>query len=110
MLQMDIVESVMKDCGWNPAHKGTMYLRDAVGFCDLTGGICEIYQAVAEKRGTTASRVERAIRHATERVFERGSMEDLRQWFGGQIDCRTGKMTNSAVICSLWHIAGGDDD
>lgn len=111
MLQMDIVESIMKDCGWNEAHKGTRYTRDAVKLYDPNErNITELYQAVAAKRNTTASRVERSIRHAAEYVFFNGDPDDLRTWFGGGIDRRSGKMTNGAVIAALWHNAGGDDD
>lgn len=111
MLQMDIVDSIMKDCGWNHALRGTTYTRDAVQLYDPNErSIGELYQAVAAKRNTTASRVERAIRHAAENVFYNADVDDLRNWFGGGIDRNSGKMTNGALIAALWFNAGGGDD
>lgn len=111
MLQMDIVDSIMKDCGWNHALRGTTYTRDAVQLYDPNErSIGELYQAVAAKRNTTASRVERAIRHAAENVFYNADVDDLRTWFGGGIDRNSGKMANSALIAALWFNAGGGDD
>lgn len=110
MLQMDVVEAIMKDCGWNEVHKGTRYTRDAVKLYDPNErSIGELYKAVAEKRNTTPSRVERAIRHAAEYVFYNGDTDDLRTWFGGRIDRESGKMTNGSLIAALWHNAGGDE-
>lgn len=109
MLQMDIVETIMKDCGFDESLRGSAYVRDAVRGYDPDRNFTELYAAIAEKRKSTPSRVERCMRHSIERVFERGDTEDLRTWFGGRIDPRSGKMTNKALVAALWHNAGGDE-
>ncbi len=60
-----------------PAHiKGYQYLRDAIIFViediNLLGAVTkELYPMIAQKYKTTASRVERAIRHAIELAWDR---------------------------------------
>ena len=61
-----------------PAHiKGYQYLREAIMMAvediDMLGSITKIlYPTIAKKYQTTASRVERAIRHAIEVAWSRG--------------------------------------
>src|SRR5699024_5052577 len=65
------ITSIMHDIGV-PAHiKGYMYLREAITMVyndiELLGSITKIlYPDIAKRYSTTASRVERAIRHAIE--------------------------------------------
>ena len=60
-----------------PAHiKGYQYLREAIGLAvadmEIINAVTKVlYPAVAKKFGTTASRVERAIRHAIEVAWDR---------------------------------------
>lgn len=64
-----LVTSMLHEIGV-PAHiKGYMYMRDAIKMViqdvDLLGGITkDLYPTIGKKYNTTASRVERAIRHA----------------------------------------------
>ena len=44
------------------------------------GGIMKTYELVAEKRNTTVSRVERAIRHAFKIVFDKGNLEAVKKY------------------------------
>ena len=66
-----------------PAHiKGYHYLRDAIIMAvedmDVLNAITKIlYPTVAKKHQTTASRVERAIRHAIEVAWSRGKLDVL---------------------------------
>ena len=59
-----------------PAHiKGYMYLREAITMVvndmELLSAVTkELYPSIARKYNTTASRVERAIRHAIEVAWE----------------------------------------
>ena len=60
-----------------------------------------MYPDVAKENGTTASRVERAIRHAIEVAWDRGNVEVLEQYFGYTINSSRGKPTNSEFIAMI---------
>ena len=60
-----------------------------------------LYPAVAKKFGTTASRVERAIRHAIEVAWDRGDLETLQKYFGYTVSNAKGKPTNSEFIAMI---------
>ena len=51
--------------------------------------------------GTTASRVERAIRHAIEVAWDRGDVDTLNSYFGYTIHNLRGKPTNSEFIAMI---------
>lgn len=71
-----------------PAHiKGYMYLREAITMVyndiELLGSITKVlYPDIAKKFNTTASRVERAIRHAIEVAWSRGNIDSISALFG----------------------------
>jgi two-component system response regulator (stage 0 sporulation protein A) len=90
-----------------PAHiKGYQYLREAiiiaVGDMEVINAITKVlYPAVAKRFGTTASRVERAIRHAIEVAWDRGDLETLQKYFGYTVSNSKGKPTNSEFIAMI---------
>ena len=90
-----------------PAHvKGYQYLRDAILFIlddiNLLGAVTkELYPLVAEKYNTSASRVERAIRHAIELAWGRGNVDMMVKFFGYTINTEKGKPTNSEFIAMV---------
>ena len=90
-----------------PAHiKGYQYLRTAILMTtednDLINSVTKIlYPAVAKKYQTTASRVERAIRHAREVAWNRGDIDILNSYFGYTIQNERGKPTNSEFIAMI---------
>lgn len=90
-----------------PAHiKGYQYLREAIMMCvedsEMLGSITKVlYPTIARKYQTTASRVERAIRHAIEVAWNRGRMETLDAMFGYTINTGKGKPTNSEFIALI---------
>lgn len=90
-----------------PAHiKGYQYLRTAiievVNNVELLGAITkELYPSIAVKYSTTASRVERAIRHAIEVACNRGKIETINNIFGYTIHNNKGKPTNSEFIAMI---------
>ena len=67
-----------------PAHiKGYQYLREAIMITvedmDVINAVTKVlYPEVAKRFGTTASRVERAIRHAIEVAWDRGDRKSTR--------------------------------
>ncbi|PJI09949.1 MULTISPECIES: sporulation transcription factor Spo0A [Clostridium] len=90
-----------------PAHiKGYMYLREAITMVvnnmELLSAVTkELYPSIAKKYNTTASRVERAIRHAIEVAWSRGQVETINKLFGYTINNGKGKPTNSEFIAMI---------
>ena len=90
-----------------PAHiKGYMYLREAITMVvndmELLSAVTkELYPSIAKKYNTTASRVERAIRHAIEVAWGRGQIEAINKLFGYTIHNDKGKPTNSEFIAII---------
>lgn len=90
-----------------PAHiKGYHYLRDAIIMSvedmDVLNAITKVlYPTVAKMHQTTASRVERAIRHAIEVAWSRGKLDTLDELFGYTVSNGKGKPTNSEFIALI---------
>ena len=87
-----------------PANiKGYRYLRRAIGMVvedvEIMEAVTkELYPAVAREFNTTATRVERAVRHAIEVAWNRGNTEVMARYFGYTVDSSRGKPTNSEFI------------
>lgn len=90
-----------------PAHiKGYMYLRTAIIETylnvDFLGQITKVlYPEIARKYKTTASRVERAIRHAIEVAWNRGNIDAIDEIFAYTISASKAKPTNSEFIAMI---------
>ena len=90
-----------------PAHiKGYHYLRTAILYSIRDKTLLEsvtklLYPTVAGIYNTTASRVERAIRHAIEIAWNRGNVDTLNSFFGYTVDTGKGKPTNSEFIALI---------
>lgn len=90
-----------------PAHiKGYMYLREAISMVannmELLSAVTkELYPSIAKKYNTTASRVERAIRHAIEVAWARGQVDTINRLFGYTVHNSKGKPTNSEFIAMI---------
>ena len=101
-----VVSDIMRQIGV-PAHiKGYQYLRTSIILCvndsEMLGSVTKIlYPTVAKQYGTTASRVERAIRHAIEVAWDRGDVDVLSSFFGYTIQAQRGKPTNSEFIAMI---------
>lgn len=104
-LESEITE-VLHEIGI-PAHiKGYMYLRTAILETylnvDFLGQITKVlYPEIARKYKTTASRVERAIRHAIEVAWNRGNIDAIDDIFGYTISASKAKPTNSEFIAMI---------
>ena len=100
------ITSIIHEIGV-PAHiKGYMYLREAITMVvndmELLSAVTkELYPSIAKKYNTTASRVERAIRHAIEVAWGRGQIEAINKLFGYTIHNEKGKPTNSEFIAII---------
>ncbi len=90
-----------------PSHiRGYQYIRESIYMMyenpDMIGGVTKcIYPEVAMRFDTTASRVERAIRHAIEVSWARGDYELMDELFGHSVDFDRSKPTNSEFIATL---------
>lgn len=58
----------------------------------------ELYPGIAKRFQTSASKVERAIRHAIEVAWTRGKIENINQIFGYNIYSKNDKPTNGEFI------------
>ncbi|MFB7140243.1 MULTISPECIES: sporulation transcription factor Spo0A [unclassified Bacillus (in: firmicutes)] len=100
------ITSIIHEIGV-PAHiKGYMYLREAISMVyndiELLGSITKVlYPDIAKKFNTTASRVERAIRHAIEVAWSRGNIDSISTLFGYTISMSKAKPTNSEFIAMV---------
>lgn len=90
-----------------PAHiKGYHYLREAILLSLYDSEMLEsvtklLYPTVAKTFSTTASRVERAIRHAIETAWDRGDIDTIQKLFGYTVSIGKGKPTNSEFIALI---------
>ena len=87
-----------------PAHiKGYQFLREAIKLSmenpDIINSITKkLYPSIAEKFDTSASKVERAIRHAIEVAWNRGKIENINNVFGLTVYSNNEKPTNGEFI------------
>lgn len=90
-----------------PAHiKGYYYIREsillAVTDINILNSVTKkLYPEVARRYNTTASRVERAIRHSIEVAWDRGDLDTLNKYFGYTVNVNRGKPTNSEFIAMI---------
>ena len=88
---------------------GAYYLRAAVLLWRPGMSVTkELYPAVAKEFGSTASRVERGIRHAIESGWDRAAEYDRVAIFAGTIVPEKAKPTNSEYIARLARVCRAD--
>ncbi len=86
--------------------KGYQYLREGILMIyqnnNFIGSITKyLYPEIARRHATTASRVERAIRHAIEVSWNRGDYKMMNKLFGNSIDYDRAKPTNSEFLVTI---------
>ena len=87
-----------------PAHiKGYQFLREAIKLAianpEIINSITKkLYPTIADKYDTSASKVERAIRHAIEVAWNRGKIENINNLFGIKVYSSNEKPTNGEFI------------
>lgn len=101
-----MVTDVLHHVGVPANIQGFHYLRTAILLAIDNGDILnritkELYPSVAKKHRTTASRVERSIRHGIETAWDRGDIEVLASYFGYTVHNQKGKPTNSEFIALI---------
>ena len=97
------ISNIFISIGIPPNIKGYNYLREGIKMAvtdphvinNVTKGL---YPVIAEKYLTSASKVERAIRHAIEVALNRGRIDAINAIFGARVYIGTEKPTNSEFI------------
>lgn len=105
-VKMDKFDKLLVRVGMPPHLKGYRCTKEALRLLQenpdyidyLTKGL---YPAVGEKLGTTGSRVERALRHGVETVFDRISPELEEEMFGNSVSGMKGKPTNGEFLAIM---------
>lgn len=102
----DIVHNMLLDLGMSNRNLGYEYIVQAILLAagdrkwinNITVGL---YPQLAAKFDTTASRVERAMRHLIEVTWTRGDLDTLNRYFGSTVNPEKGKPTNGEFIARL---------
>ena len=97
------ISNIFISIGIPPHIKGYVYLREGIKMTIENPAIInnvtkELYPSIAEKFSTTASKVERAIRHAIEVAWNRGRVDAINAIFGVRVYIGSERPTNSEFI------------
>lgn len=100
------ISNIFITVGIPPHIKGYVYLREGVKMAINSPGIInnitkQLYPMVGEKYDTSASKVERAIRHAIEVAWNRGRIENINSIFGVRAYVGSEKPTNGEFIALI---------
>jgi two-component system response regulator (stage 0 sporulation protein A) len=97
------ISNIFITIGIPPHIKGYAYLREGIKMAvenpDIINSITkELYPNIGKKFNTSASKVERAIRHAIEVAWNRGRVDAISSIFGAKVYLGTDRPTNSEFI------------
>ena len=100
------IAELLHSIGMPAGIKGYNYCMEAISYMLESDNVHmsitkELYPEIARRFHTTASRVERAIRHAIEVSYIRGDIDNLNSIFGCTINSNTGKPTNGEFLSML---------
>lgn len=101
-----LVTELLQEIGLSANLKGYVYVREAVLLARRDPSLLHamtkaLYPEVARRFDTSASCVERSIRHAVENLWQHGDAELLSRMFGATVTAARGKPTNGAFIAVL---------
>lgn len=99
----DSITTMFLMIGMPPHIRGYQFLQEAVRMVidrpeRINRITKELYPGIADRFDTTASKVERAIRHAIEVAWSRGRVEVIDQIFGFRVCALDAKPTNGEFI------------
>ena len=97
------ITNIFISIGIPPHIKGYGYLREGIKMAiedpKVLGSVTKkLYPVIGEKYETSASKVERAIRHAIEVAWNRGRVDAINAIFGARVYLGSEKPTNSEFI------------
>lgn len=100
------ISKIFISVGIPPHIKGYAYLREGVKMAvrspEIINNITKrLYPGIGEKYETSASKVERAIRHAIEVAWSRGKIENINSIFGVRAYASGEKPTNGEFIALI---------
>ena len=103
-----LITGTLHQLGMPANVKGFEYIKEAIKLSVLDSNILNsitkvLYPTIAEEYNTTASGVERTIRHAIDLSWQRGDLATLESYFGHRVYQEDGKPTNSQFISLLSH-------
>ncbi len=97
------ISNIFISIGIPPHIKGYQYLREGIKMAIENPSIInnvtkELYPSIGERFETSASKVERAIRHAIEVAWNRGRVDAINAIFGVRVYIGSERPTNSEFI------------
>ena len=100
------ITDIIRQIGITANMNGYMYLREAISLVvddiELLSAVTkELYPQIGKKFNTTASRVERGIRHAIEVSWIRGDVEAINMLLGNNLRNEKSRPTNSQFIAMV---------
>jgi len=100
------LSKIFLSIGIPPSILGHQFLKEAIKMAVLEPPIINsitkrLYPEVGEKFNTTASKVERAIRHAIEVAWNKGRADEINAVFGAKVFQPNDRPTNSEFIALL---------
>jgi len=90
-----------------PSHiRGYQYIKEGILIVYKNGNNIsyitkDVYPEIADKFKTTATRVERAIRHAIEVSWNRGDLNLMEEIFGNSLNINRDKPTNAEFLTTI---------
>lgn len=103
-VQEEIIHSLRK-VNFPPHVKGYAYAKTALEVVlnkpeSIEAITKELYPIIARIHHTTSSRVERALRHGIELIYDRSTLDDLSELLGPS-NWNKGKLTNSEFLAVM---------
>jgi len=100
------ITDIIRQIGITANMNGYMYLREAISLVvddiELLSAVTkELYPHIGKKFNTTASRVERGIRHAIEVAWTKGDVEAINTLLGNNLRNEKSRPTNSQFIAMV---------
>lgn len=97
---------LLKDCGIPPHLLGYEYIGEAIELILANRKYLHhitalLYPCIAKKFNTTATKVERAIRHSLGVTFDNLPPEIIEEIFGNTLHYSSGKPTNAHFLAAL---------
>lgn len=105
-VNMNLIYDVLNDIGAPQHLKGYKCLAESVRYLSThiesrPSITKDVYPYVVGVMGSTASRVERAIRHIIEYIFLNTDPDVITKYFGNSVNVNKGKVTNSQFLYTI---------
>ena len=109
MINEQKLDAILLELGHDDFSRGTAYLRQAVKMYEPGMTMTkDLYPGVAKAVGSTASRVERCMRHSIEKAWLRNNLQGQLKYFGWSVDPDRGRPTIGEYVARLAKICQED--